>query len=66
MLAAAVLLGRRGLLLAKVAREMQREAAARWGTDQEWFRKRARKAAEQRATERTASEGRGKDEDNPG
>jgi hypothetical protein len=64
--AAAVLLGRRGRLLVRVAREAQREAAYRWGVDQETFREHARQAAERRRSESAATEDRGKDANNPG
>jgi hypothetical protein len=62
----AVLLGRRGLLLVRVARALQRDAADRWGSDQAWFRKKARKAAEEKRRRSTATEDRDKGGDDSG
>lgn len=64
-IAAAVLLGRRGLLLVRVARALQRDAADRWGSDQAWFQEQARKAAEERRRRSAATEDRDKDGDDP-
>jgi hypothetical protein len=47
---------RRGRLLLRVARYYQKEARERWELDQEWFRGRARKAAEKAASEKTPTD----------
>ena len=59
--ATALLLGRRGLFLVKVAWSLRKEATDRWGSEQEWFREQAQRAAERRKREGTIAGDQGPD-----
>ncbi len=58
----AIFLGRRGLLLVKVARYLRKEAGYRWGVEQKWVRDRAQKAAKRRKAEGAAEKPAGAEE----